>query len=98
MVKWDELKKLSQGGAEPRGVTVQAADGRLYFLSEEDAKRTAIPASRLFEAYAQLRRTAPPVRGSRRDPCAWAKRWLDTHSPNSSRWRRICLTYFEACV
>jgi hypothetical protein len=31
------------------------------------------------------------------DPCGRMKRWLDSHSPNSARWRALCLAYFDSC-
>ena len=98
----DKLVELLDSSSEPEGVIVHAADGRTFFLTKDEAKRTTIQRSQLHSAFQALQRQSgpsprPSPKPSRRDPCGWAAHWLATHSPNSARWRRICLTYFEVC-
>lgn len=77
------------------GVVARSADGRLFFIPDEQASSLEIQSSKLYEAYVNTSQQLVAAR--RADPCAKAKRWLDTHSPNSSLWRQRCLTYFEVC-
>ena len=96
------LVKLLTSSKEPDGIIVHAPDGRTFFLTREDAKRTAVPSSQLHSAFQALQRqSGPPPKSSpkpyRKDPCAWAWHWLETHRPNSWRWRLICLAYFDGC-
>ena len=100
MGEHEELSKLLASSTEPEGLTVYSADGRLFFLSKEDADRMSIPENRLHTAFRALKGKEPTSteRDSQPGTCAWAWNWLETHSPNSARWRRICLTYFETCV
>ena len=99
----EELSKLLESSnepTEPEGVIVHSADGRLFFLSKEDADRTTIPESRLYTAFRLMRSQEP--RKAEKDAltkdCIDAWIWLEHHSPNSARWRRVCLTYFDTCV
>ena len=103
-----EIDNLMKSSSEPEGVTVQAADGRVFFLTKQEAKRLGIPKTKLYSAYLQLAeieegaRRAYKQSGSRRPVrlhprCRGMKRWLDTHSHNSRKWRAICLWYFDNC-
>jgi hypothetical protein len=93
-------QKTDDGG--PRGVVVRAADGRLFFLTAQDARRAAIPANELYEAYLKMtrgcecekRRVAYMSGGA----CGRLKSWLDSHSPNSARWRRLALKWADGCL
>jgi hypothetical protein len=105
----NEIDELISSTNEPEGITVQSADGRLFFLSNEEAKRLAIPKTKLYDAFIAFSQTsfdnAPkafkksdaPTRTPKLGPCEKARRWLATHSANSARWRRLCLRYFEVC-
>jgi hypothetical protein len=100
MGEHEELSKLQESSNEPEGVTVQSADGRLFFLTKEDAERIAIPENGLYTAFRSLRGREP--RKTERDVLTgeWIDSWiwLESHSPNSARWRRKCLTCFETCL
>lgn len=39
-----------------------------------------------------------PVRPRPSFWCEGEKAWLDSHRPNSAKWKRICLYYFEHCL
>jgi hypothetical protein len=60
----------------------------------------AIPENGLYTAFRSLKGREP--RKTKRDvltgDCIDNWIWLESHSPNSARWRRKCLTYFETCV
>ena len=99
MDKHEELSKLLESSTEPEGVTVRSDNGRLFFLSKEDAKRMAIPESRLYTAFRTLKDHEPrKTDKSDAGACQRAWDWLDSHSPNSEKWRRLCLAYFDKCV
>ena len=96
-----DIDQMIKSSVQPTGVTVQAADGRVFFLSDEEAHRTAIPRNTLYFAYLLItqHRTNPPLPNPKSArPCARAKAWLDSHSPNSAFWRRLCLAYFDNCL
>ena len=100
MDKHEELSKLEESSTEPEGITVQSADGRLFFLTKEDADRMAIPESRLYTAF-RLMKGQEPRKGEKdvlTDDCPRTWKWLESHSPNSALWRVRCLAYFEVCV
>ena len=96
-----KLMEMVASSKEHEGVVAYAPDGRAFFLTKDDARRTAVPRSQLHSAFQALQRQSPPPASSpkpnRRDPCAAAWHWLETHSPHSAHWRRVCLTYFEVC-
>jgi hypothetical protein len=91
------------GSDEPAGVVLQSADGSLFFLTEEAAAAARIPGSDLYRAYRHISPYDPKTTGERYDVgaysyCGRMKRWLDTHSPRSARWRLMCLAYFDDCA
>ncbi len=99
MGEHEELSKLLESSTEPEGVTVRSDDGRLFFLSKEDAERMAIPESRLYAAFRTLKDHEPrKTDKSVASACQRAWDWLDSHSPDSPHWRQLCLTYFDKCV
>jgi hypothetical protein len=100
MGEHEELSKLLESSTEPEGITVQSADGRLSFLTKEDADRMAIPDNGLYTAFRSLKGHEPrkTERDVQANDCNWAWHWLENYSPYSARWRRVCLTYFETCV
>lgn len=105
----NEIDELINSANEPEGITVQSADGHLFFLSNDEAKRLTIPKTKLYDAFIAFsqtsfdnapkafKKTGAPERTPKLSPCAKAARWLATHSANSARWRRLCLRYFEVC-
>jgi hypothetical protein len=99
------VSELMSSSKAPKGVTVQAADGRLFFLTDEEAKRTAIPANLLYLGYRAIsqQQNSGEVKGVARsrikaEDCKGVKEWLDTHGPNSDTWRDICEQYFDSCT
>jgi hypothetical protein len=99
MDKREEVLKLLESSTEREGVTVQAPDGRLFFLPKEDADRLAIPRSGLYTAFRAVRDRAPrTTEREKEDPCPGMWRWLESHEPDSDRWRLTCIVYFESCV
>ena len=91
----DVKQLLREAKAEPSGIIARGTDGRLFFLPDAQADQLAIPDSTMYTAF-RLASEQPPVHVLRA-PCARVKRWLDTHSPNSEFWRRLCLAYFNNC-
>jgi hypothetical protein len=95
-----ELDKLIDSSVEPTGITLKGPDGRLYFLTDEEVKRKAMQESNLHFAYAQSKLLHQAEEGDALDshnPCVRARAWLDTHSPDSEKWKAICLKYFDVC-
>jgi|ERR1700733_3820164 len=100
-----DVSKLMSSSKDPKGVTVQAADGRLFFLTDAEAQRTEIPANLLYLGYRAIsqQQNGGERQGVARsrikaEYCSGVKEWLDTHGPNSDTWRDICDQYFDSCV
>jgi hypothetical protein len=95
-----DIKQLLQEAEnEPAGVVARSADGRLFFIPEAEADRLAIEDSSLYRAFlAAGGGTSSAKPHDSLYPCGLTKDWLDSHGPNSARWRRICLEYFDNCV
>jgi hypothetical protein len=53
--------KLLESSTGPEGVTVQASDGGLFFLPNEDGDRLAIPRRGLYAAFRAVRDRAPCI-------------------------------------
>ena len=99
MVK-DILQRM-KSSKEPSGVVVTGADGTLYFLTDQQARRAAFRPDKLYTS-SLLRSSAgggkhaPPI-ARPNSPCASLRRWLNSHSPRSAVWRAVCLDYFDNC-
>jgi hypothetical protein len=89
---------LAEAQSEPTGVVARSADGSMFFIPHTETSRLSIPSSGLYAAYLASAGGGPSPVAQANDACSQAKRWLDSHSPDSARWRRVCLTYFEVCV
>ncbi len=83
---------------EPSGVVARAADGRLFFIPDSEAKHFAIEDSEQYRAFIAAGRGKPVAKAASLYPCQLAADWLGSHSPHSAMWRRICLEYFDNCV
>jgi hypothetical protein len=82
---------------EPAGVIARSADGRLFFIPDEEAERFGIEDSKLYKAFVAAGGGASPVESNSLYPCVLAADWLGSHSPRSPKWRKICLEYFDNC-
>jgi hypothetical protein len=100
-----DVTKLMSSSKGPTGVTVQAADGRLFFLTDAEAERTAISTNKLYIAYRAISQLQNGGEGKgvaapliKEGDCPGVKEWLDTHAPNTDTWRDISWRYFDDCV
>jgi hypothetical protein len=90
---------LQEAENEPAGVVARSADGRLFFIPDAEADRMAIQDSNLYKAFlAAGGGTSPAKPDDSLYPCVLVKNFLDSHSPHSAKWRRMCLEYFDNCV
>jgi hypothetical protein len=99
MTDHEDLLKSLEESNEPEGITVRSDDGRFFFLTKEVAERMAIPESPLYTDFRALKDRNPHIEN--RDEaraCQRAWEWLNAYDPNSEKWRRLCLAYFEKCV
>ena len=88
---------LKSAESEPTGVLARSTDGRLFFIPDAEAKRLTIMDSKLHQAFIATSGTSPAATSDALGPCERVKIWLDTHSPNSAKWRALCVAYFEIC-
>ncbi len=94
------------------GVVVHALDGRMFFLPNSTARQHQLSprAAELYTAFRLLAMQdgATKVKGKKKggssggpkykmSPCKKLKKWLDTHSPNSGRWRAVSLAWGGRC-
>jgi hypothetical protein len=94
----DPSKVLEGAEDEPAGIVARSADGRLFFIPETETARLEIHNSRLYEAFLAAGGGVSPAEPASLYPCGPVKVWLDGHSPNSAKWRRYCLEYFDNCI
>lgn len=97
----EEAQQQISQSKTPKGVVVESADGKYFFLTDEEAKRAAISPSKLYLAYRQLAQISGHGAGEEKfvlRGCGAIKEWLDGSSPDSDLWRAICLIYFDNCV
>lgn len=91
----DILKEL-RSAKEGKGVFVQSSDGRTFFLTEKDARRTAVPMKHRKTVATVLKATGGgPV--SHPMGCGTVFRWLTSHSPFSVRWRKVSVWWINNC-
>ncbi len=83
---------------QPAGLIAHADDGRLFFLSSKDVRRTRVSARTRVMVERIL---AKQDRGRRSDTqtfgCTKTLRWLLTHNPNSVQWRKVGAWWLKAC-
>jgi hypothetical protein len=95
----EDIQKIirSLKGSKARGVTVMAPDGRLFYLTEAQARRAAFVDRG--GAYAKFLAKARRGTGAMRldAGCGILKRWLDDNNPNTRKWREISLIWDGRC-
>ena len=95
----EEILSEIEKSNEPAGLIVRSEDGRFFFLSEEEMKRTALSAEDSGRANDVLKKSAggniaPELsRGS----CGRLLKWLLNHNPNSTTWRRASVIWMNEC-
>ncbi len=86
---------LNEAKSEPSGIVARGTDGRLFFLPDAEADKFTVSDSTLYSAFRGA--TPPPAQANTDDICPRIKKWLDTHNPNSDKWRALCWAYFDGC-
>lgn len=103
----ENLEETLKFSAEPTGIVVHGSDGRMYFLTDEQARDAELSNTGLYEAFRAASRAATgqaaagqagPEPEKRVINCGFVKAWLDRTNPDSALWRSTCLTYFDNCV
>jgi hypothetical protein len=95
-----DIQRRMKSSKEPAGVVVTGADGTLYFLTDQQARRASFRPDRLYPAFLLRSSAGGGKHGpapSPNSPCGSLRRWLNSHSPHSAIWRAVCLTYFDNC-
>ena len=97
-----EVEKAINSTDKPKGTVVRASDGRMFFLTDDDVKRTAINPGKLYSAYLHITgnqgKDHHPVDRQQTTNCGAVKKWLDTANPDDYVWRAVCFFYFYECV
>lgn len=94
----DVQKIMSRTG--PTGLMAHSEDGRLFFLSSKDAKRTEVSGrDRRTLRNIITKQNGVPRRHSQKVPVACGKthRWLLSHSPKSKGWRMVSTWWLKNC-
>ncbi len=95
----EEILSEIEKSNEPAGLVVRSGDGRFFFLSEEEMKRTALSAEDSGRAKDVLKKSgegniAPQLsKGS----CGRLLTWLQSHNPHSTAWRRASVIWMNEC-
>jgi hypothetical protein len=95
----EEILSEIEKSNEPAGLIVRSQDGRFFFLSEEEMKRTVLSAEDSERANDVLKKsgegklTAQLSKGS----CGRLLQWLLNHNPRSTSWRRASVIWINEC-
>ena len=101
----DNVEEALETRGESTGIVVRAANGALYFLTNEQADQAKI--RRNAGLYTAFRAIADGAGGSAQETgvvperlmnCGFVKSWLDRTNPDSALWRSTCLAYFDNCA
>ena len=87
-----EIDKLIATNPGPTGVTVESADGKVFFLTDAQAKHAEIHPGPDYRAYAELVKRPPPVVPER---CRALKKWLDRNDPNTVVWKEVAQAWLD---
>ena len=83
---------------EQTGLIVHSMDGKLFFLTSKDVRRTKISSrdgrtlQRIMTKQAGGRQSAKSGAG-----CAKTLRWLLSHNPKSVNWRKVSAWWISNC-
>jgi hypothetical protein len=95
--KQEQIQKMISKRGQA-GLIVHTNDGRLFFLSSKDVRRTKISPrdSRSLEKMLSKqgggRRSAEDSSG-----CTKTLRWLLSHNPKSVNWRKVSVWWMKNC-
>jgi hypothetical protein len=98
-------QKRAATGSTGAGAIIEAKDGRFYFLTASQVRHARIQRSRAFAAFIKKSRAGGKKSNVRKGGggragalgCRAIKAWLDSHSPNSAKWRRMSLAWGGNC-
>ena len=95
----EEILAEIEKSNEPAGLIVRSEDGRVFFLSEEEIKRTALSAEDSERAKALLKKSGggPISPELSRRSCARLLTWLLHHNPHSQFWRSASGIWINEC-
>jgi hypothetical protein len=98
----EEIKKIVENHKSPKGVFAEGADGQLFFLSAEDAKRMAIPASAPYFAFVSsgFNKSSAPQGARERftqESCDRIATWLTSNVPRDDVWMGVAREFLAKC-
>lgn len=84
---------------EQTGLMVHSNDGRLFFLSGKDVRRTKISPrdSRSIEKMLNKEDGGGRRSAERSSGCTKTLRWLLSHNPKSVNWRKVSVWWMKNC-
>jgi hypothetical protein len=96
--KLSDAEKIIQSSKLPKGVVTKSSDGRLFFLTNEEAASRQIKHPKLYLAYLATQGQGPIRPDFGGVTCEVVKKWLDESNPDDQAWRSVCFIYFLECV
>ena len=97
--KKDKVQRITSRKG-PTGLIVHSGDGRLFFLSSKDAKRTELSSRERRTILRVLAKQDRP-RGKRAlekpTACGRILRWLLSHNPSSKGWSQVGMWWIKNC-
>lgn len=91
--------RLKKAPKMPTGVTVEATDGRIFFLPDAEARKFEIPKSNSYRAFRYLSTHSPiqNVPHKKAKGCKGVLKWLLSHDPDSEFWRQVSVDWMNNC-
>ena len=95
----EEILAEIERSNEPAGLVVRSEDGRFFFLSEEEMKRTALSAEDSERTRDVLKKSGQGIISPElsRGSCGRLLTWLLNHNPHSQNWRRASVIWMNEC-
>jgi hypothetical protein len=95
----EEILSEIEKSDEPAGLIVRSQDGRFFFLSEEELKRTALSAEDSAAAKELFKKSGEGPIAPQLSPgsCRRLVQWLLNHNPKTQSWRRASVIWMNEC-
>ena len=95
--KQEQIQKMISKRGQT-GLIVHSDNGRLFFLSSKDVRRTKISPRDSRSLEKMLSKQGGGRRGAESSSgCTKTLRWLLSHNPKSVNWRRVSVWWMKNC-
>ena len=83
----------------PAGIVVRSDDGRMFFLTSKDERRTKLSArdARVVETIQSRRSRGKAKTSANPTGCSKTLRWLLSHNPKTPAWKKVSVWWMKNC-